>query len=70
MPSAPVPSLVVTGLPTGTVVFRDGPLVTSPQIGTDQAVSGTGTDSEATVRFEDAGEKRLLVAYAPLRKVG
>jgi len=33
-------------------------------------VSGAGTDAEATVRFEDAGEKRLLVAYAPLRKVG
>ena len=33
-------------------------------------VSGSGTDAEATVRFEDAGEKRLLVAYAPLRKVG
>ena len=33
-------------------------------------VSGSGTDAEATVRFEDAGEKRLLLAYAPLRKVG
>jgi ATP-dependent DNA helicase UvrD/PcrA len=33
-------------------------------------VSGSGTDAEATIRFEDAGEKRLLVAYAPLRKVG
>jgi DNA helicase-2/ATP-dependent DNA helicase PcrA len=33
-------------------------------------VSGAGSDAEATVRFEDAGEKRLLVAYAPLRKVG
>ena len=33
-------------------------------------VKGSGTDAEATVRFEDAGEKRLLVAYAPLRKVG
>jgi DNA helicase-2/ATP-dependent DNA helicase PcrA len=33
-------------------------------------VSGSGSDAEATVRFEDAGEKRLLVAYAPLRKVG
>ena len=33
-------------------------------------VCGSGTDAEATVRFEDAGEKRLLVAYAPLRKVG
>jgi DNA helicase-2/ATP-dependent DNA helicase PcrA len=33
-------------------------------------VTGSGSDAEATVRFEDAGEKRLLVAYAPLRKVG
>jgi DNA helicase-2/ATP-dependent DNA helicase PcrA len=33
-------------------------------------ISGSGTDAEATVRFGDAGEKRLLVAYAPLRKVG
>jgi DNA helicase-2/ATP-dependent DNA helicase PcrA len=33
-------------------------------------VSGSGTDAEATVRFEDAGEKRLLIAYAPLTKVG
>ncbi|HEX6230903.1 MAG TPA: DNA helicase PcrA [Actinomycetota bacterium] len=32
-------------------------------------VSGSGSDAEATVRFEDAGEKRLLLAYAPLRKV-
>jgi hypothetical protein len=34
------------------------------------AVSGSGTDAEATVRFEDVGEKRLLLAYAPLKKVG
>jgi DNA helicase-2/ATP-dependent DNA helicase PcrA len=34
------------------------------------AVSGTGTDAEATVIFEDAGQKRLLLAYAPLKKVG
>jgi DNA helicase-2/ATP-dependent DNA helicase PcrA len=33
-------------------------------------VSGFGSEAEATVRFEDAGEKRLLLAYAPLRKVG
>jgi DNA helicase-2/ATP-dependent DNA helicase PcrA len=32
-------------------------------------VSGSGSDAEATVRFEDAGEKRLLVAYAPLTKM-
>ena len=33
-------------------------------------VSGSGTDAEALVMFEDAGEKRLLLAYAPLKKVG
>jgi ATP-dependent DNA helicase UvrD/PcrA len=33
-------------------------------------VSGRGTDAEATVIFEDAGQKRLLLAYAPLRRVG
>jgi len=33
-------------------------------------VNGRGTDAEATVRFEDAGDKHLLLAYAPLRKVG
>jgi len=33
-------------------------------------ISGSGTDTEATVRFEDVGEKRLLLAYAPLKKVG
>ncbi|MGA9159312.1 MAG: DNA helicase PcrA [Actinomycetota bacterium] len=32
-------------------------------------VSGSGTDAEATVRFEDVGEKRLLVAYAPLKRM-
>ena len=33
-------------------------------------ISGSGSDAEATVRFEDAGEKRLLLAYAPLSRVG
>ena len=33
-------------------------------------VSGAGSDAEATVIFEDVGQKRLLLAYAPLKKVG
>jgi DNA helicase-2/ATP-dependent DNA helicase PcrA len=33
-------------------------------------VSGSGSDAEATVMFEDEGQKRLLLAYAPLKKVG
>jgi hypothetical protein len=32
------------------------------------SISGTGSDAQATIRFEDVGEKRLLLAYAPLRK--
>ncbi len=32
------------------------------------AVSGTGQRAEATISFEDVGEKRLLLAYAPLTK--
>jgi len=33
------------------------------------AVSGSGNNAEATVHFEDEGAKRLLLAYAPLKKV-
>ena len=33
-------------------------------------VAGSGADAEATIRFSDVGEKRVLLAYAPLRKVG
>jgi hypothetical protein len=33
-------------------------------------VSGSGAEAEATIRFSDVGEKRVLLAYAPLRKVG
>jgi DNA helicase-2/ATP-dependent DNA helicase PcrA len=34
------------------------------------SVSGSGEDTEARVAFSDVGEKSLLLAYAPLKKVG
>jgi DNA helicase-2/ATP-dependent DNA helicase PcrA len=33
-------------------------------------VSGYGDDAEATIRFGEVGDKRVLLAYAPLTKVG
>ena len=33
-------------------------------------VRGMGDDAEATISFSDVGEKRVLLAYAPLTKVG
>ena len=31
--------------------------------------NGYGEDAEATIRFAEVGEKRVLLAYAPLRRV-
>ncbi len=33
------------------------------------SVSGTGSDAQARVAFEEVGEKQLIVAYAPLKRV-
>jgi DNA helicase II / ATP-dependent DNA helicase PcrA len=33
-------------------------------------MSGSGDGTEATITFSDVGEKRVLLAYAPLRKAG
>jgi DNA helicase-2/ATP-dependent DNA helicase PcrA len=33
-------------------------------------VKGHGDDAQATIAFSDAGEKRLLHSYAPLRRGG
>jgi len=38
-------------------------------LGTIVQVNGAGDRAEAVVRFDDAGEKRLLLAWAPLEKV-
>lgn len=33
-------------------------------------MTGDGENTEATIRFPEAGEKRVLLACAPLSKVG
>ena len=64
-PSAdPAPGVGASELPVGTDV-------THPAWGTGVVVdaSGSGEDAEVTVRFAGVGEKRLLVAWAPLERL-
>ena len=57
---------------------RDAPIITAGDTvqhdrwgeGVVVTTSGYGDDAEATIRFSEVGEKRVLLAYAPLRKVG
>ncbi|MEU4263250.1 MULTISPECIES: hypothetical protein [Streptomycetaceae] len=37
--------------------------------GTVISVSGDGTSAKATVDFDGSGQKRLLLRYAPMRKI-
>ena len=55
----------------GTAELPVGTDVQHPAWGTGVVVdaSGTGPDAEVIVRFPDIGEKRLLVAWAPLERV-
>ena len=57
-------ALEAAALPVGTDVHH-------PAWGAGVVVdaSGTGEDAEVTVRFPEAGEKRLLVAWAPLERI-
>jgi DNA helicase-2/ATP-dependent DNA helicase PcrA len=65
-PNAPVPSGADRiGLRTGDDV-RHGKWGE----GVVLAVEGSGDKAEVVVRFPDVGEKRLLLAWAPLEKLG
>jgi DNA helicase-2/ATP-dependent DNA helicase PcrA len=62
--AAPVERAVVRVAP-GDRVFHE-----AFGVGEVVEVTGSGTDAEVTVRFEDEGEKRLMLAYANLSKAG
>jgi DNA helicase-2/ATP-dependent DNA helicase PcrA len=62
--AAPVERAVVRVAP-GDRVFHE-----AFGVGEVVEVTGSGTDAEVTVHFEDEGEKRLMLAYANLSKAG
>jgi DNA helicase-2/ATP-dependent DNA helicase PcrA len=55
----------------GTAGFRPGDDVRHAKWGEGVVVDivGTGDDAEAVVNFASAGEKRLLLGWAPLEKI-
>jgi ATP-dependent DNA helicase UvrD/PcrA len=65
---APIPGLTTRVVPS----VKAGDTVQHERWGEGVVLStsGDGEDTEATIRFEDVGEKRVLLAYAPLTKVG
>jgi DNA helicase II / ATP-dependent DNA helicase PcrA len=60
------------GSPSPPVAVTTGDTVRHERFGEGVviSVSGYGSQAEATVRFEQEGEKRLLLAYAQLHRVG
>jgi DNA helicase-2/ATP-dependent DNA helicase PcrA len=53
-------------------VFAEGDTVVHERWGEGivVTVSGGGDGAEATISFPEVGEKRVLLAYAPLTKAG
>ena len=53
-------------------VFAQGMAVVHPEHGLGKvvALSGSGKNRRATVRFATAGEKRFVLAHSPLRPAG
>jgi DNA helicase-2/ATP-dependent DNA helicase PcrA len=66
--TAPQPAAAVREVPA----IREGDTVLHERFGEGVvlSVSGRGEDTEARVAFSGSGEKSLLLAYAPLTKVG
>ena len=53
-------------------VFKQGMTVVHPELGPGKivALSGSGQNRRATVRFATAGERRYVLAHSPLRPAG